>query len=123
MNISIFGLGYVGCVSLGCLAKNGNHLIGVDVSEFKVNLINSGKPTILEKDIDIIIQEAHANGKIQATTCADEAINNTELSIICVGTPSSPHGHLDLSYIYRTAEGIGKALKEKDAFHIAWDQL
>ena len=117
MNISIFGLGYVGCVSLGCLAKNGNHLIGVDVSEFKVNLINSGKPTILEKDIDIIIQEAHANGKIQATTCADEAINNTELSIICVGTPSSPHGHLDLSYIYRTAEGIGKALKEKDAFH------
>ncbi|GAB3662507.1 nucleotide sugar dehydrogenase [Echinicola sediminis] len=117
MNISIFGLGYVGCVSLGCLAKNGNHLVGVDVNEFKVNLVNKGQATILEKDIDHIIKQAHDKGKIQATTCADEAVYNTDLSIICVGTPSSRQGHLDLSYIYRTAEGIGKALKEKDTFH------
>lgn len=117
MNISIFGLGYVGCVSLGCLAKNGHHLTGVDVSEYKVNMINKGRPTILENDIDHIIKRAHDEGKIQATTCADEAVYNTELSIICVGTPSSANGHLDLSYIFRTAEGIGEALKEKDSFH------
>lgn len=118
MNISIFGLGYVGCVSLGCLAQNGHQITGVDVNKFKVGLINKGQATILEKDIDHIIHKAHKDGKINATTCVDEAINNTDISIICVGTPSSPQGHLDLSYIYRTAEGIGEALKEKDSFHI-----
>jgi GDP-mannose 6-dehydrogenase len=117
MRISIFGLGYVGCVSLGCLAKNGHDVIGVDVSSFKVELINRGKPTILEKDIDFIIKEGFEKGKISATTCADEAVNNTDLSIVCVGTPSSPHGHLDLSYIYKTAEQIGKAVRTKETFH------
>lgn len=117
MRISIFGLGYVGCVSLGCLAKNGHDVIGVDVSSFKVDLINKGMPTILEKDIDHIIKAGHEKGRIAATTCADEAVNNTDLSIVCVGTPSSPQGHLNLSYIFKTAEQIGKALKEKDTFH------
>jgi GDP-mannose 6-dehydrogenase len=117
MQISIFGLGYVGCVSLGCLAKNGHNVIGVDVNGFKVGLINSGIPTILEKDIDLLIKEGHSKGKISATTCASEAIENTDLSIICVGTPSSPHGHLNLSFIYKTAEQIGLALKQKKGFH------
>ncbi|MFD2247992.1 nucleotide sugar dehydrogenase [Pontibacter ruber] len=117
MNISIFGLGYVGCVSLGCLAKNGHQVIGVDVSPFKVELINKGIATILEKDIDVIIKDGHEKDKISATMCADEAVWNTEISIICVGTPSSPHGHLNLSYIYNTAEQIGAALKTKDEFH------
>jgi GDP-mannose 6-dehydrogenase len=117
MKISIFGLGYVGCVSLGCLAKNGHDVIGVDVSSFKVDLINDGKATILEQDIDTIIEEGYKQGKISATLCADEAVHNTEISIICVGTPSSPHGHLNLNYIYKTAEQIGEALKSKDEFH------
>jgi GDP-mannose 6-dehydrogenase len=117
MRISVFGLGYVGCVSLGCLARNGHDVIGVDVSSFKVELINSGKPTILEKDIDVIIKDGYERGRISATTCADEAVSNTDLSIICVGTPSSPHGHLDLSYIYKTAEQVGKALQKKETFH------
>ncbi|AKD04398.1 nucleotide sugar dehydrogenase [Pontibacter korlensis] len=117
MNISVFGLGYVGCVSLGCLARNGHNVVGVDVSNFKVDLINRGVPTILEKDIDIIIKEGFEQGRISATMCADEAVINTDISIICVGTPSSPHGHLNLSYIYKTAEQIGQALKEKDDFH------
>lgn len=117
MNISIFGLGYVGCVSLGCLANNGHHVIGVDVSDFKVDLINRGMPTILEKDIDTIIKKGYDQGRISATLCAEEAVCNTDLSIICVGTPSSPHGHLNLSYIYTTAEQIGEALKKKDSFH------
>ncbi|NDK55593.1 nucleotide sugar dehydrogenase [Pontibacter fetidus] len=117
MVISIFGLGYVGCVSLGCLAKNGHQVIGVDVSEHKVDLINKGIPTILEKDIDVIIKEGHDKGLIAATLCACEAVHNSELSIICVGTPSSPQGHLNLSFIYNTAEQIGEALKSKDDFH------
>jgi GDP-mannose 6-dehydrogenase len=118
MEISIFGLGYVGCVSLGCLAKNGHNVIGVDVNQFKVDLINQGLPTIVEKDIDSIILEEFKRGKITATVFAEEAVLNSEVSILCVGTPSSPQGHLNLSYIYKTAEQIGEALAKKDSFHV-----
>jgi len=117
MKISIFGLGYVGCVSLGCLAKNGHEVIGVDISNFKVDLINKGLPTIQEKDINTIIRDGFTKGSISATTCPEEAVLNTDISIICVGTPPSSNGHLNLSYIFKTAEQIGKALKEKESFH------
>jgi GDP-mannose 6-dehydrogenase len=118
MRISIFGLGYVGCVSLGCLAKNGHEVIGVDVSATKVAQINSGLPTIIEKDIDIIIAEQFAAGSISATTDFQKAILETELYIIAVGTPSTPHGHLNLEYIFKVAEDFGKILAHKDEFHI-----
>lgn len=118
MKISVFGLGYVGCVSLGCLAKNGHHLTGVDVNSFKVDLINKGQATILEKDIDTIIKSGYDQGRIRATMDAKEAVLNTDLSIICVGTPSSPQGHLNLSFIFKTAEQIGEALKDKNRFHV-----
>lgn len=118
MNISIFGLGYVGCVSLGCLAQNGHHIIGVDVSEIKVSQINSGKATIIEKDIDMIISKQRAAGNIEATIQTMEAILKTEISIVAVGTPSSDKGHLNLHYIFNVAENIGHALKEKNKFHI-----
>jgi GDP-mannose 6-dehydrogenase len=118
MKISIFGLGYVGCVSLGCLAKNGHQVIGVDINQLKVDLINKGLPTIVEKDIDTIIAEEFAKGKISATTSARDAVLDTDLSIICVGTPSSPQGHLNLNFIHKTAEQIGEALREKDSFHV-----
>jgi len=117
MKISIFGLGYVGCVSLGCLAKNGHQVIGVDINQLKVDLINSGLPTIVEKDIDHIIKEEHDKGKISATTSAEDAVLDSEISIICVGTPSSPQGHLNLNYIYKTAEQIGLAIMKKNEFH------
>ncbi|EAZ82537.1 UDP-glucose dehydrogenase family protein [Algoriphagus machipongonensis] len=117
MNISIFGLGYVGCVSLGCLAKNGHKVVGVDINDTKVGMINCGIATIVEKDIDLIIKEEFENNSISATTSANKAVLETELSIICVGTPSSPQGHLNLSYIYKTAEQIGEALKNKIDFH------
>lgn len=117
MKISVFGLGYVGCVSVGCLAKNGHEVTGVDVSDFKVDLVNRGLATIVEKDIDIIIREGYEKGRISATTCAEEAVHNTEISIVCVGTPPSLNGHLNLSYIYKTAEQIGKALQTKKSFH------
>lgn len=118
MNISVFGLGYVGCVSLGCLAKNGHQVIGVDVSQSKVDQINSGIATIVEKDIDSIIEEQRALGKIKATTNAREGVLNSELSIICVGTPSTEKGHLNLEYIFGVAENIGKTLKEKNDYHV-----
>jgi GDP-mannose 6-dehydrogenase len=118
MGISIFGLGYVGCVSLGCLAKNGHNVIGVDISETKVAQINAGKATIIEKDINVIIACERAAGHISATTDGISAIMNSEISIVAVGTPSTDKGHLDLKYIFRVAEDIGEALKQKTTFHI-----
>jgi GDP-mannose 6-dehydrogenase len=118
MNISIFGLGYVGCVSLGCLAKNGHNVIGVDVSNEKVNQINAGVATIVEKDIDEIISEQKQNGKIRATTDSKNAILNSEISIICVGTPSSDKGHLNLDFIFGVAKNIGETLREKNDYHV-----
>lgn len=117
MNISIFGLGYVGCVSLGCLAQNGHNIIGVDVNEHKVNLINNGKPTIIEKDIDNIIEEQYIKKRIFATKDYIKAINETDISIICVGTPSKKEGHLNLDYIYKVAKEIGEVLNKKESFH------
>lgn len=118
MNISVFGLGYVGCVSLGCLAKNGHYVIGVDISETKVKQINSGLATIIEKDIDIIIQEEHDRKKIVATTDYAFAILKTDVSIVAVGTPSGLNGHLNLSYIFDVADHIGKVIKKKKTFHV-----
>lgn len=113
MNISIFGLGYVGCVGAACLAKLGHKVVGVDVNENKVRLMNEGKPTIIEEGIAELCQEAHDKGLMSATTVAAEAIARTEISFIVVGTPSSPQGHLNLNYIYTVAGRIGRALKEK----------
>ena len=118
MNISIFGLGYVGCVGMGCLAQSGHMVIGVDVQLEKIDLINNGRPTIIEKDIDQIIADQFQNNNIRATMDHLDAVLNTDVSIICVGTPSSSRGHLNLEYIYQTAEHIGQALKQKDGFHV-----
>ncbi len=118
MDISIFGLGYVGCVSLGCLAQNGHKVIGVDVSQNKVDLINNGKPTIIEADIDRIIQEQYDAGKISATVDSEKAVLESEISIIAVGTPSTERGHLNLRYIFNVAKSIGEAIRQKTGFHI-----
>lgn len=118
MDISIFGLGYVGCVSLGCLAKNGHKIIGVDVSTTKVDQINEGKPTIIEKDIDKIIAEQKLAGRISATTDTIMAVSQSDISIVAVGTPSTEKGHLNLKHIFKVAESIGEALAKKNSFHI-----
>ena len=118
MNISIFGLGYVGCVSLGCLAKNGHKVIGVDVSQSKVDQINSGIATIVEKDIDAIIKEQRDLGNVQATIDSNDAVLKSEISIICVGTPSTEKGHLNLEYIFNVARNIGNTLKTKNEYHV-----
>lgn len=118
MNISIFGLGYVGCVGAACCAKLGHHVIGNDVSENKVNLINQGRPTIIEAEIDELCKEAHDKGLLEATMDYHYAVHNSEISFIVVGTPSSKEGHLNLNYIYGVAREIGEALKDKDSFHV-----
>jgi GDP-mannose 6-dehydrogenase len=118
MNISVFGLGYVGCVSLGCLAKNGHTVIGVDVQKSKVDLINKGMPTIIEAEIDQIVNDAFTVGKISATTDFRKAVLKSEVSFIAVGTPSTNEGHLNLGYIFKVAEEIGEALKSKSDFHV-----
>lgn len=118
MNISIFGLGYVGCVGAACLAKLGHTVVGVDVNENKVRLMNEGKPTIIEEGIAELCQEAHNKGLMSATTVAAEAVAKTDISFIVVGTPSSKEGHLNLNYIYTVAGRIGRALREKNTFHI-----
>lgn len=118
MRISIFGMGYVGCVGAACCAKLGHHVVGVDVSAHKVELINSGRPTIIEKDIEELVKAAHDEGKLEATTDVAYAVQNSEISFIAVGTPSSREGHLNLGYIYKVAAQIGEALKDKAEFHI-----
>lgn len=117
MKVSIFGLGYVGCVSAGCLAKSGHFVIGVDISENKVELINKGIPTIAEEEIDELIKTAHGCKNLFATHDYLYAIKETDISIICVGTPNNINGLLNLEQIYKTAENIAQGIKEKDTFH------
>lgn len=118
MKISIFGLGYVGAVSAGCLAADGHEVIGVDPNQTKVDLINQGFTPIIEKDIGEMIAKSVADGKLRATTDVREAVMGSELSLICVGTPSQLNGNLDLSYVRRVCEEIGAAIKEKSDFHV-----
>ncbi len=118
MNVSIFGLGYVGCVSLGCLANKGHRLIGVDINPQKVNLILEGNPTIIEKDIDKLIEEGVKEKKIVATLDSKWAVMESDISFICAGTPASETGHLDLNSIFKISKNIALAIKQKETFHV-----
>jgi GDP-mannose 6-dehydrogenase len=117
LKISVFGMGYVGTVSAGCLAHDGHQVIGVDPVRTKVDLINAGKPPIIEADIGELIARTVKVGSLRATSDQDQAIADTELSFVCVGTPSQSNGNLDLTYIRRVCELIGKALKDKSTRH------
>jgi GDP-mannose 6-dehydrogenase len=112
MKISIMGLGYVGAVSAGCLAEEGHEVIGVDPQKAKVDLINAGKTPIIEKDIGDIIERNVLEGRLRATTDVQEAVRHTDLSLICVGTPSMGNGHIDLKYVKRVCEQIGEGLRD-----------
>ena len=117
MKFSVFGLGYVGTVSAGCLAKEGHEIIGVDPVKTKVDLINAGKSPIIEKDIEGIVAVAVKTGRLRATDDTVQAILDTELSFVCVGTPSQINGNLDLTHVRHVCEQIGQALKSKSARH------
>jgi len=116
--ISIFGLGYVGTVSACCLANEGHTVIGVDPNKTKVDLISEGKSPIIEDQIAEIIAESVLEGKLSASTDTYKSIHSTEISLICVGTPSKLNGSLDLKYVHRVCQEIGEALKSKNEFHV-----
>lgn len=118
MNLSVLGLGYVGVVTAACFAELDHTVIGVDIAEVKVDIINHGHSPIIEKDIDGLVKKAVQAKKLSATVNLNEAINKTELSFVCVGTPSQLNGNLDLKYIRRVCEGIGEALKKKTDRHV-----
>lgn len=118
MKVSIFGLGYVGSVSGACLAKEGHHIMGVDVDENKINLINSGKAPIIEKGLQELVTDVVKRGHLKATTDVEKAILSTELSFVCVGTPSKEDGSLDLKYLMKVCEQIGSALGKKKDHHV-----
>ncbi|MGA9672629.1 MAG: nucleotide sugar dehydrogenase [Terracidiphilus sp.] len=117
MKISIFGMGYVGTVSAGCLARDGHEVIGIDPIDTKVNLINSGCTPIVEAEIGEIMAEAVRTKRLRATSDQDQAVHETDLSFVCVGTPSQVNGNLDLTYIRRVCEQIGQAIKNKAERH------
>lgn len=117
MRISIFGLGYVGAVTAGCLTSKGHHVVGVDVHPAKVEDFNNGVPPIVEPGLDELLKGAKDKGFLRATTECDDAIADTELSIVCVGTPSAPSGALDLSFVRTVAGQIGEAIKRKSTHH------
>jgi GDP-mannose 6-dehydrogenase len=115
--ISIFGLGYVGAVSLACLARDGHQVTGVDIDPVKLNLIRSGKSPILEEGIQELMREVVDSGRVSVTDDTDKAIHQTDVSFVCVGTPSAANGSQDLTAILRLAEKIGASLKRKSSFH------
>lgn len=117
MRISIFGMGYVGAVTAACLAKEGHRVIGVEISKDKVEQITAGKSPLVEDKIVEIISDAVRQGALSATMDARSAINETDVSMICVGTPSRPNGDVDLTFVTRVSEKIGQVLKNKSGFH------
>lgn len=118
MKVSVFGLGYVGSVSAASFAADGHTVVGVDVNPAKVASLNEGRSPIVEQGLDELIYDNAASGRLRATTSTTEAVRDTDLSLICVGTPSRRNGSLDLTYLERVAEEIGAALKAKDSYHV-----
>ena len=118
MKISIFGLGYVGAVSLACLARDRHEVIGVDIDPWKLDLIRSGRTPIIEAGMDTLMAAAVASGRVQVTDDAASAVRGSELSFLCVGTPSRPNGSQDLRALERLAAQLGDALRAKAAYHV-----
>jgi GDP-mannose 6-dehydrogenase len=117
MRISVFGLGYVGAVSAACLARDGHSVVGVDPNETKVGLINAGRSPIVEQGLEELIAAAVARGTLKAVTDARAAIAASDLSLVCVGTPSEANGSLNLRYVRAVCEELGRALRDKGGYH------
>jgi GDP-mannose 6-dehydrogenase len=118
MKVSVFGLGYVGSVSAASFAADGHEVVGVDVNPSKVESVNSGRSPIVEPGLDELMREGRHTGRLRATTSTREAVHQTDLSLVCVGTPSRKNGSLDLTYLERVCEQIGDALREKPEYHV-----
>jgi len=118
LSISIFGLGYVGSVSAACFASMGHRVTGVDVSRAKVEMLESGRSPIVEARMNEMVAEYHQSCRLHATTDPAEAVLDSDVSFICVGTPSLRNGKLDLGHIENVAREIGAALRQKSAHHV-----
>ena len=117
MRISIFGLGYVGAVCAGCLSARGHDVIGVDISANKIDLINSGKSPIVEPGLEELLQQGLRQGRLRGTTDVAAAVLESDVSFICVGTPSKKNGDLELNYIEGVCREIGMAMRDKKERH------
>src|SRR5438477_1911952 len=118
MRVSVFGLGYVGSVSAASFAADGHVVVGVDVNADKVAAINAGRSPIVEPGLDDLLARNAAEGRLRATTNTAEAIADTEVSLLCVGTPSRKNGSLDLAYLERVSEAVGAALSATSSYHV-----
>jgi GDP-mannose 6-dehydrogenase len=118
MRVSVFGLGYVGSVSAASFAADGHQVVGIDVNAGKVAAINAGKSPIVEPGLDDLLARNVADGRLRATTDTAEAIRDTDVSLICVGTPSRRNGSLDLTHLERVSEQIGAALRDHPGYHV-----
>jgi GDP-mannose 6-dehydrogenase len=118
MKISIFGLGYVGAVSLACLARDGHEVTGVDIDRTKLDLIAAGKTPVVEEGMVDLMQQVAASGRVTVTTDVKQAVLDTDISLVCVGTPSAMNGSQDQGAILRLAESMGEALRGKSSMHV-----
>ena len=118
MKVSVLGLGYVGCVSAAAFADEGHDVVGVDVVADKVAAVNEGHSPIVEPGLADLLQRGVAAGRLRATTSTADAVRSTDLSLICVGTPSRKNGSLDLTYLTRVCQEIGEALRDKNGYHV-----
>src|SRR5579863_7734496 len=117
-SISVFGLGYVGTVTATCLAHKGHNVIGVDLSPTKVEALHAGRSPVVEPRVEDLVAEGHTAGRLKATADSEYAVMNSEISFLCVGTPSLRNGKLDLGHIDPVCRDIGKILKKKKEFHL-----
>ena len=118
MRLSVFGVGYVGCVSAACFANDGHTVTGVDVNRTKVEILNRGDSPIVEPGISDLVRQTVNSGHLNATIDSATAVHNSDISLVCVGTPSKPNGSLDLRYVEHVCEAIGKAIGEKTDRHV-----
>ncbi|MBN9110111.1 MAG: nucleotide sugar dehydrogenase [Pseudonocardia sp.] len=117
MNVTLFGLGYVGSVTATCLADRGHRVVGVDTDPGKVATVNSGRPTVIEPGLDEIAERVVSSGALRASISASEGMEDSDLSLVCVGTPSALNGSTDLTFVRRVVAQIGAALAESTRPH------
>ena len=115
--ISIVGLGYVGAVSSACFSSLGHRVVGVDVDASKVASPQAGQSPIIEEDLERLIGQGRDELLLSATTDLADAVRNTDMTMVCVGTPTLPDGNVHLGYLEQVADQIGEVLRDKDAFH------
>jgi GDP-mannose 6-dehydrogenase len=118
MKVSVFGLGYVGCVTAACFASQGHQVLGVDINPDKVAAFNEGRSPIIEPGLEELVRTAVAEKRLAATQDVGRAVAHADVVLICVGTPSMPNGNLDISYVERVGGQIGQALRDIDDFKV-----